>query len=201
MKVKDKMLVFVFILAILGLVLRIYRLGFQSLWIDEGFSINAASSILKHGYPLLESGIVYSGSLLNSYLIAAFMFFHNDVVSARLVSVIFGVLMIFLAYYFGKELGNNKIGLMTAVFVTFSIWEIAWSRQARMYMQFQFFFILSLLFFYRFINDINLKKFFLMLLFSLLAVFSHSLGLVLGLIYIAYFIFDYEKLVFIFNKA
>jgi len=201
MKVKDKMLVFVFILAILGLVLRIYRLGFQSLWIDEGFSINAASSILKHGYPLLESGIVYSGSLLNSYLIAAFMFFHNDVVSARLVSVIFGVLMIFLAYYFGKELGNNKIGLMTAVFVTFSIWEIAWSRQARMYMQFQFFFILSLLFFYRFINDINLKKFFLMLLFSLLAVFSHSLGLVLGLIYIAYFIFDYEKLVFIFNKT
>lgn len=201
MKVKDKMLVFVFILAILGLVLRIYRLGFQSLWIDEGFSINAASSILKHGYPLLESGIVYSGSLLNSYLMAAFMFFNKEVVSARLVSVIFGVLMIILAYYFGKELGNNKIGLMTAIFVTFSIWEIAWSRQARMYMQFQFFFILSLLFFYRFVNDINLKNFFLMFLFSLLAVLSHSLGLLLGLIYIAYFIFDYEKLVFIFNKT
>lgn len=201
MKVKDKTLFFVFVLAIIGLVLRIYELGFQSLWIDEGFSINAASSILKHGYPLLESGIVYSGSLLNSYLIAVFMFFYNSIFSARLVSVIFGVLTIFLAYYLGKELGNNKIGLMTAMFVTFSVWEIAWSRQARMYMQFQFFFMLSLLFFYKFVNDINLKNFFLVSLFSLLAVLSHNLGLTLGLIYIAYFVFDYEKIVFIYNKT
>ena len=110
-------------------------------------------------------------------------------------------LMIILSYYFGKEFGNNKIGLMTAIFVTFSIWEIAWSRQARMYMQFQFFFILSLLFFYRFVNDINLRNFLLMSFFSLLAVLSHNLGLMLGLIYLSYFIFDYEKLVFIFNNT
>ena len=145
MKVKKDFYLFsLIVLIIIGFILRFYKLNIQSLWIDEGFSINAATQTLKYFYPKLESGFVYSGSLLNTYLIAFFIKIFKDLIFApRLVSVIFGILSIIVTFYFGKEIYNKKIGLIAALFVTFSSIEIAWSRQARMYAQFQFFYLLS----------------------------------------------------------
>ncbi len=183
------------ILTIIGFILRIYRLDFQSLWIDESFSINAALAVLSKGYPLLESGFWYSGSLLHTYLISFFMLiFSNDLFGARLVSVIFGTLTIPLSYYFGKEFFDKKIGLFLSILITFSVWEIAWSRQARMYAQLQFFFLLSLLFFYRYIRTKDNKNLYLTLISTFLTVLSHGLGYTLFLIYIIYFLFNLKEI-------
>lgn len=54
-----------FIILILGIFifwggfLRLHNLGVQSLWIDEGYTINAAQGVLDHGYPILDSGLSY----------------------------------------------------------------------------------------------------------------------------------------------
>ena len=190
MKIKDTKLkdwYLIAILAFLGLFYRICFLGYPSLWIDEAFSVNAAQAILQHGYPLLDSGIVYSRDLLSTYLIAFFMsIFGESHFGARFASVIFGTLMIPLAYYFGRELGNRKVGILAALFVTFSVWEIAWSRQARMYQQLQFFYFLSLILFYKFVNNGKPRYFFLTALFTALAILSHSLGYTLLLVYLIY---------------
>ncbi len=180
------------ILIIIGFFFRIYFLNYQSFWMDESYTINAALGILKHGYPLMDSGIVYFRALLNTYLVAFFIkLFGLTEFSTRLVSVIFGTLMIPLIYFFGKEFGNKKIGLICAFLVTFSVWEIAWSRQARMYMQLQFFYFLSLLFFYRFIK--NKKNLFLLLLFTFLTILSHNFGYSLLVVYFVYFVIVYFK--------
>ena len=192
---KDKSLIFVVLLAIIGFLLRVYKLGFQSLWMDEGFSINAAVAILKHGYPLLESGFIYYGYVLNTYIMAFFMLiFNNDIFGARLVSVVFGTLTIILAYYFGKELFDKKTGLLFAILITFSVWEIAWSRQARAYAQLQFFYLLSLLLFYRFVENKNVKNLILVSLLTFLTILSHNLGFTLIVVYIAYFIFNFKSI-------
>ena len=71
---QDKTLIAVLILMLLGFIIRIYSLATQSLWIDKGFSLNAAISILKHGIPLMDSGSYYLGYLLHTYLLSLFVF-------------------------------------------------------------------------------------------------------------------------------
>ena len=46
------------ILIAVGFFLRVYKLGYQSYWIDEGFTYMQMEAVHKHGYPLLESGVV-----------------------------------------------------------------------------------------------------------------------------------------------
>lgn len=181
-------------LLIFGFILRFYKLSVQSLWIDEGFSINGALQTLKYGYPLLESRFIYSGSLLNNYIISFFIVILKDVIFAsRLVSVIFGVLSILIIYYLGKEIYDKKVGIIAALFVTFSTWEISWSRQARMYTQLQFFYLLSLYLFSKFLNNKNFKYFILLIICTLATIFSHSLGFSLLLIYFIYMLINFNE--------
>ena len=192
---KDRYPILIAVLMLLGLILRICKLSSQSLWIDEGFTINAALQTLKHGFPLLESGFTYTGSLFHTYLISFFMLFSQDpIFPARLVSVIFGIFTIPLIYYLGKEIWNKKIGLITAILVTFSVWEIAWSRQARLYTQLQFFYLLSLLMFYKLLQNKTFKYLILTSLFTLVAILTHSLGFSLLLIFAIYLFVNYEDL-------
>src|SRR3989344_1380153 len=189
----NKYLISLLVLTILGFVLRIYALSTQSIWMDESFSMNAAYETLEKGYPLLDSGAFYGLSyLLHTYLISFFMLIFNDVFGARLVSVIFGVLTIVLSYYFGKKFFNKELGILLALIITFSFWEIVWSRQARMYMQLQFFYLLSLLLFYEF--TLTKKKLMFLSLSTLLSVFTHPFGFTLILIYVFYFILNYKTL-------
>jgi hypothetical protein len=77
----------------------------------------------------------------------------------RLPSVIWGVAAILPAYILGRDLFNRPIGLLTAIILVFSAWEIEVSRYARGYTAFQFFFLVSLICFYRgFMLDKNKYK-------------------------------------------
>ncbi len=185
MKGKKGECIILTLLVVCGFLLRIYRLGAQSVWIDEAFTINAAETILKKGIPLLDTGFWYLGGILNSYITALFitvLSFIDKITASRLPSVIFGIATIYLVYKFGKRIANKEVGLIAAVFVAFSAWEIAWSRQARMYQQFQFLYILSLYFFYRFMEERKLKDLLIMLSATLLAALTHNLAIALPVI-------------------
>jgi 4-amino-4-deoxy-L-arabinose transferase-like glycosyltransferase len=175
------------LLIIFGFVLRIYDLGYQSLWYDEGYSINAALCMLERGLPILPSEHFYSGGILNTGLIASSVgLFGTSEFSARLPSVIFGVLTIPLAFFFAKRTGDKMIALITAFLVTFSILEIAWSRQARMYQQLQFFYILSLFIFYEFIRNGKNRYLILTFISTICTILSHVFGLSLILVYVTF---------------
>jgi 4-amino-4-deoxy-L-arabinose transferase-like glycosyltransferase len=178
-----------FILLAAGFVLRIYDLGAPSFWMDESISSIAAIALMEKGSPILPSGFMYSRELLNTFLIASsFKIFGITEYSARVPGVLFGTLMILLAYLMGSKWGNKRIGIMAALLVAFSVWEIAWSRQARMYQQLQFFYILSLYLFYEFINHRNLKNLVFLALSFLGAVISHVFGYVLIPVFLVYLI-------------
>jgi len=117
----DPYLIALLLLTIFGFILRIYDLGYQSFWYDEGYSVNAALCILERGLPILPSGHLYSTGILNTGLIASSMgLFGASEFSARLPSVLFGVLTIPLAFFFVKRIGDKRIALITAFLVTFS---------------------------------------------------------------------------------
>lgn len=179
----------------IGFSLRIWQLGEQSLWIDEGYSINAAQATLKYGYPLLDSGRTYGGSLLHTYIVSGFMKIFGlnpwGPWSARLPSVLFGTALIFIIYKLTFALFKNKwLALFVAFFLAFSSWQIAWSRQARMYTQLQFFFYTALYYLFLWLKKYDKKNLIYFILFSLGACFSHLFGFFLIPIFALCFLFS-----------
>ncbi len=170
-----------------GLVLRISDLGANSLWLDESISSIAALAFLEKGIPVLPSGLFYGRGLLNTFLIASsFAIFGINEFAARLPSVLFGVLTILIVYFIASRFGNKRIGIIAALLITFSVWEIAWSRQARMYQQLQFFYILSLYLFYEFTRTKSLKMLVLLVFSALGTVISHEFGYALIPVFLIY---------------
>ena len=108
-KLPNKEILFLSIIIIWGAFLRLYYLGADSLWIDEGFTITQADAINKNFLPLLDSGQYINRDLLLPYLLAVIKFFGADSIEVfRLFSVLFGILCIPLAYKIGKEVFHKN---------------------------------------------------------------------------------------------
>lgn len=178
-----KYLLFIIVLLIIGGFLRIYFLGDQSLWIDESYSITAATGIIEKGLPYMPSGDIYSRAILNTSFIALSMkIFGISAFFARLPSVFFGILTILVSFLLFSKLYNKKIGLAVSFILTFSLVEIAWSRQARMYQQLQFFYLLSIYLFYKYSKTSEWKTGIFTIVSIICAILSHQLGLSLFIV-------------------
>lgn len=124
--------------------LRFYKLGNDSLWIDEGYTINAAQAVLNHGYPLLDSGELYDPHIANTYIVAlSIKLFGLDPYhpwQARIPQAIFSVLGVYIFFRASMLTTKNLPASLvaTAAFAFFG-WHIAWARQARGYAEMQTF--------------------------------------------------------------
>jgi hypothetical protein len=185
---------FMILITIIGLALRLYDLGSESFWFDETISSIAAIALSENGVPVFPSGFVYSRAILNTFFIAlSFGIFGVDEFAGRLPSVLFGVLTIVLVYHMGSKWGNEKIGIFAAIMVALSVWEIAWSRQARMYQQLQFFYILSLYLFYEYVSNRTTKNLFLLVISFIATILSHVFGYILVVVFSLFLVFSFLK--------
>jgi len=189
-------IVILLFLTICGFFLRIYHLGAPSFWLDEAISSNVAAALVKYGTPVFPSGVIYMRSILNTFFISlSFRIFDISEFSARFPSVIFGTLTIPLVYLIGAKLEGRKFALIAALFVTFSVMEITWSRQARMYQQLQFFYLASIYFFYEFNRNYQARKnknkinlyLALTILSIIAAILSHEFGYLLIPVLVSWF--------------
>jgi len=113
--------------------LRVYHLDFQSLWIDELFSvvfsgpdltISEIAAAWAHdvhplGYPLL----------LHVWLLV----FGSSGLAARALSVVFGVAGVGAMYLAGRHCFDARTGAIAAVLTTVNAFHIAYSQDARSY--------------------------------------------------------------------
>ncbi len=164
------------------LILRGYKIEESSLWIDEGYSINASLSILEKGVPLLDSESFYRQGILYNYISAGLMgLFGFDAFSpttARIPALIFGVLSIFSLFLLTKRLFNKNVALLSSLLLGFSTWHIAWSQQARGYTGLMLFIILSFYFLYSFLKEKSPKDLFFFSLSFLCAYLSHTMAII-----------------------
>lgn len=163
--------------------LRLHNLGVQSLWIDEGYTINATQGILDHGYPILDSGATYPVHILHNYFTALsiklFGFDAYNPWSARLPAALFGIFSILAVYFFTFRVTKNKLTALTASFIiAFSYWEISWSRQARGYTDMQFFIIMAFMFFYDWLDTKKISTAIWTVVFFTLSYLSHAVALI-----------------------
>jgi len=138
------------LLVICGGFLRLWNLGGQSFWVDEVDALYAAKSWLDTGTFAMPSGYIYTRAPLYTYATGLlYTVLGVSETTTRLTSAVFGILSILLIYALGKRIFNRNVGLLSAFLMTFSHFEVGWSRTARMYTLLQFF---TLVFIYAFIR-------------------------------------------------
>jgi 4-amino-4-deoxy-L-arabinose transferase-like glycosyltransferase len=141
------------LILIFGFILRISYLEQPDFWIDEGISSMAGKNVFENLGNTLDSGKYYARAEFFHYFLAvSFLIFGVNDFAARFPSVLFGLIIIILAYLFGKEFTTkNKhfFGLTIALFFSIFIFEVFYSKQARFYQFFQLVFFLTIYFFYK----------------------------------------------------
>ena len=125
-----------------GAALRLYRLGADSLWYDETVSTFLAGSrvaeLLRHTAGDIHPPGYYI--LLRGWLVLmGYPTGHADAhgigleFAAAFFSLFFGILLIALVYALARRLANRQVGLIAALLVALSPYNVWYSQEVRMY--------------------------------------------------------------------
>ena len=90
-------------------ILRLYNIDYQSLWMDEIYTLNVASP--KHSFSQIISEVNLRESFPYLYFFimnTMFTLFGDTSVVARIPSVLFGIAAVWMMYKFGKETYSKK---------------------------------------------------------------------------------------------
>lgn len=120
-------------LMVLALLLRLYHLDAQSLWYDEGWSIELAhESPARVFFRLKDFADPHPPGY---YLLLIFWghLFGRSVWALRALSALLGALTVGAIYYAGKQLFDRATGLLAAVVLTLSSAHWVYSQEMRMY--------------------------------------------------------------------
>ncbi len=140
------------LMTLVALLMRSYRLDFQSLWLDELHTAMEASPEL--GWKGMMHYLRHSDPQPPLHLILVrisyFLFGYNDL-ATRLPSVLAGTLSIPAMYLLGKAFLNKRLGMLAALLTTFNYFNLYYSQEARNYIfvflftALSFFFLLRLI--------------------------------------------------------
>jgi len=132
-----------------GAVLRFYRLGYQSFWIDELLTIHAADLGESLSFPEIFWNIQ---GPLHATLVNLVGRLSTSEVALRAASAVAGVALIPITYLLGKELVDRKTGLIAALLIAISPFAVWYSQELRNYSFLMFFSALSTLLVWRIVE-------------------------------------------------
>lgn len=134
-------------LTVIGAILRFYHLDFNSLWLDEAFTYNAAKDSLQEIWNTMEVGDFHPPLFhwIEHFMLA---FGHSEFV-LRFIPAVLGICTIPLFFFLGKELVDERVGVLSATLLTFSFFHIFYSQEAYSYSTVLFVFSLVLFFYLR----------------------------------------------------
>ncbi len=181
-----------FLILILGFLLRLYHLGVPSLWFDE---LMTAGRI---DYPLIQMvKNLFDSPFPPLYYILMHLWvniFGVSEITLRFPSLIFSVLSIFFIFKLAKELYDEEVGLISALLLSVSLYSINYAHEAKMYTMLWFLGILSFYYFYKFTKDPTNKNLFLYILFTTMSIYTLYVGFLFMVVQnICYFIFFEKK--------
>ena len=142
---KRKEILAIFLILLLGIGLRTYRLGFQSFWTDEiaTYEISSSPPWVIVTDPPGDRNIPPLFNLIINFVIK----FGNKESLLRLVSAIFGSLSVLVFYLVIRNWLNSHTGFTCAAIMAISPFHIWYSQETRGYILLLFLSLLSLLLF------------------------------------------------------
>ncbi len=145
------------LIVIVGALVRLYHLDFQSLWLDEGWQYAIASAQSMRGVfdRALEPEAAHPPL---SYLINhLFLQVQDSDFFLRLPSVLFGIGSLPLCYLFARRFAPPPAAVLAVLVFALSPLHIWYSQEARMYAQLIFLSLLSTIFLFNALEDAHAK--------------------------------------------
>lgn len=118
-------------LTLAAFALRLYRLGAQNIWWDEGWSISLARDTLAG--TATTTGYDTQPPLYYWALHLWRVLFGESEFALRFLSVLAGAMVLPLVYRIGRRFADAETGLIAAALTCVSCFCIAWSQEMRMY--------------------------------------------------------------------
>lgn len=186
----------------LGIFLRIYGIGEESLWLDEASTLYASLKgpgyILGNIYTqarLIPEYFEQGGEMPLYFLLSHYWvkMFGTSEAALRLLPSFFGAASIYIIFLVGKELFNNKTGLLASFILAINHQNIYYSQEARMYSLMA---LLALLSSYFFIMSLKRNRWPLWLGYaasSALLIYTHYFGFLALLSHAAYFLLFWNR--------
>lgn len=138
--IKEKHLIwYVAGITLTGLVVRLYHLGYPSLWLDEIGQVVAARMPLKQ---LLSVVSTHLSPPLDYLLLKPFLFLGRSDWVARLPAFVYGAAAVPVMYLWSRRIMPAAGALLAALMLALSPMAVAFSQEARMY---SLFLLLSLI--------------------------------------------------------
>jgi len=191
---------FFFGILAVGIFLRLYKLDFKSMWLDELYSIvpvnpdNSVSFIVNHckaDQPPFYFLLLHYWFKLTPY----------TSISGRLLSSILGIFGIIAIYFLGKEINNQRTGLFASFLTAINFYHIYYSQELRFYSLLFLLTVLSFHFFIRSIKKQDLASYALYTLSTIALLYTQYFGMLVfaiqGAIFVIYVIYYREKMSFI----
>jgi len=120
-----------YLLVLLAFGLRLYRIDYQSIWRDEGVSLHLAASSIP---------TILANRASDVHPPLYFILLHfwtrlagSSELSARFLSLVFGVLLGPSLYYVVRRMFDTKTALITTAIATFSPLYVVYSQEVRTY--------------------------------------------------------------------
>jgi uncharacterized membrane protein len=160
--------------------LRFYRLDWQSLWLDELYTMREGDPRIPWSETIsLVNAYENKSPLYFLFVKAIFILFGHTAYAARALSAIGGVVSVYVIYLLGRELFNTRAGIFAAAIACANPFLIFYSQEARSYIFIFLFAALSLLFFARALRNNSTWAIAWCALSNVIAVYLHAYALLL----------------------
>ncbi len=179
-----------FVIIGIGLVLRLYRIGVQSLWFDEAYSVYMAKGLS----PLWFDQIRDSSPPLYYTILHFWMgWFGKDEISLRLLSAFFGILLIPSIYAAGTLLFDKRAGLFAALMLAISPIQIYYSQEVKMYTLLPLLSLISFFSLYMCLKENKRRYWAIYGVTTILILYTHNYAVFLLMAELCFFVFSSHK--------
>lgn len=170
-------LIIILCLIVIGTVLRLYHLDFNSFWLDEAAThVFTQQSVGEYWQLLSNLGEVHPPLF---YLVEKIILpFGSSEFLYRLFPALFGIASIPLFFIIGKKMFGSPVGLIMAALIAFSPFHIQYSQDARMYTLLLFLTAFALILYLEAIKSNNKKYWIVFGLVSALAIWTHFMAFI-----------------------
>jgi hypothetical protein len=182
---------------------RVLAIGDAWIWIDEDLTWLVTDGMLEEGRPVMPSGTLYPRAPLYTSLVSASLWFGErvsdlsewqaQITALRYPSVLFSLALIVVMFLFGRSLGGDVVGLLAALMVALSPWDVHYARMARMYELFALLFTLTVYLAYLGLMRGNRAARIGMLVVAPLAIASHQQAATMAIIFVVPFLFPRDR--------
>lgn len=168
------------LITIVAGILRFYKLGEWSFWIDEIATLNRAQASMRELLTVVPTGLSY---ILTNISLRTFGLSEW---SSRLVSTLLGILTIPVIFFPIKAMFDAKSSLIAVLLIAISPWHLFWSQSARFYTSLMLFYFLAMFAFYYGLEKDRFWYIILGIVFFLMAFQERMLSLLLIPVLIIY---------------